>query len=196
MFEPSCSGERRMPRHNHMVLVGIISVSILLVGWASAQVPEAPQPHLVPVIKRPAAVVLPPSRLPHLPAMPYPYPRVYVYPVVPLSPSPDADIPSRPPSGAMQGYLRLEIQPPEAEIYVDGQRIGRSRDLSRPAMVAVSPGGHRVEVRADGRGSQIWVSVSAGEMVEINQDLTPMRPENPTPAVKRWTTPSRRQAYP
>jgi hypothetical protein len=128
--------------------------------------------------------------------MPYPYPRVYIYPSVGLNPyAPSgADRTGRPPT-AEQGYLRLEVKPPEAEIFVDGKFIGRGKDFSGPATVQVSPGGHLVEFRSRQSANQIRLFVAAGETVEFKRDLGPTKADEPMPSSKRWSTPPRRQAY-
>jgi hypothetical protein len=128
--------------------------------------------------------------------MPYPYPRASVYPSVGLNlytPS-DAHATGRPPT-AEQGYLRLEVKPPEAEIFVDGNFIGRGKDFSGPAALQVAPGDHLVEFRSRQSAPQIRLFVAAGEIVDVKRDLGPTKPDEPMPSSKRWSIPSRRQAY-
>lgn len=169
---------------------GVLCVLPMALAAASPGLPVAPSMGLS------SAAIVSRLRPPHLPAMPYPYPRVYVYGSLPTSPSADSSAEGRPPPEALQGYLRLEVTPPETAIYVDGHFIGRGRDFSGPAVVPVSPGGHRVEFRAARFGNQVRVFVSAGETVALSQDLGPIGPETSPPAVKRWVTPSRQPAYP
>jgi hypothetical protein len=63
----------------------------------------------------------------YLPLLPYPYPRIHVTPYLSLDlyASPEAYAPCHPPAATSQGFLRLEVKPPEAEIFVDGTFIGR-----------------------------------------------------------------------
>jgi hypothetical protein len=96
---------------------------------------------------------------------------------------------------AERGSLRLEVKPPEAEIFVDGNFIGRGKDFSGPATVQVSPGGHVVEFRSRQSANQIRLFVVAGETVEFKRDLGSTKPDEPMPSSKRWSTPSHRQAY-
>ena len=185
-----------MRRHSHRTLLRIVGFSTLLWGLAAAQSSPRPSPHLASVMGRPPAVVLPPQRSPYLPGMPYPYPRLYVHPIVPISPRLDSDTASHPPAEVRHGYLRLDVKPAAAAIYVDGHFIGHSKDFSGLAMVPVWPGGHRLDFRADGVGYQVRVFVAAGETVALSYDLSLMPSEKPTPTVRRWTTPPRRHAFP
>jgi hypothetical protein len=179
-----------------VIIVGILSIGSLLYSAVLAQVGKSSSPQALPIMGQPPAVILPPPRVPYLPVMPYPYPRVHVYPIVPTSPIPDSSTTSRSPSGIILGYLRLEVNPADAEIYVDGHFIGRGSDPSGPFIVPVAPGGHRVEFRAGGIGSRVHVFVSAGETVDLRRQLDAGHPEKPTPTVKRWMIPARRQASP
>jgi hypothetical protein len=177
------------------MIYGIAWISGVLCSLPMALAAASPGLPVAPHMGRPSAAIV--SRLrPPLPAMPYPYPRVYIYGSLSTSPSADSAAEARPSPEALQGYLRLEVTPPETAIYVDGHFIGRGRDFSGPAMVPVSPGGHRVEFHAARLGNQVRVFVSAGETVVLSQDLGPVSPETLLPAVKRWVIPSRQPAYP
>jgi hypothetical protein len=126
----------------------------------------------------------------HLPPMPYPYPRVYVAPylALDLNASPGTYVPQHPSGPAAQGFLRLEVRPPEAEIYVDGLFIGHGRNFSGPTLVPVWPGGHLVEFRYRGSSNAIRLFVSAGETVQASQDLSPITSDDVRPPAKRWST--------
>jgi hypothetical protein len=141
-------------------------------------------------------VIEPGQRSRYLPSMPYPYPRIYVSPYIPLDPyaPPDAYRPRRPSAVASQGFLRLEVKPPDAEIYVDGNFIGRGRDFPGPVLVSVWPGGHLVEFRFQGSGNQLRLFVAAGETVHASRDLSPITSDEVRPPAKRWSTPAPRQA--
>jgi hypothetical protein len=131
--------------------------------------------------------VWPGNRAVSPPAVVYPYPYVYIYPDSYTS----SGLPTAPP----YGYVRLEVRPPEAEIYLDGNLIGRGQDFTGPAVVSVLPGGHVVELRWQNSGTQIRLFVRQGETIAINRDLGPVNPTATTPAAKRWSTPSRVGGY-
>jgi hypothetical protein len=65
--------------------------------------------------------------------------------------------------------LRFLVTPPEAEVVVNGDRLGTAGDLARPdALVKVAPGIHRVVLRAP--GYQTWrAEVAVEEAVELIQ---------------------------
>lgn len=188
--------QRHYPMMILLMILCIMVLNSLLYGLAGAQALRPTLPHLVPVSGRPPASVLPPARFPQLPVMPYPYPRVYIDPSMPTSPSPDAYTTNLPPSGAIPGNIQLAVKPLDVEIYINGQFIGRSKDFSGSAMVPVAPGGHLIELRLGDVGNRVRVFVSSGETVELNQDLSAMHPETAPPTVRRWTTPAHRQPYP
>lgn len=131
-----------------------------------------------------------------LPIMPYPYPRIYVSPYIPFDPyaPPETRRMRRPSAAAAQGFLRLEVKPPDAEIYVDGNFIGRGRDFPGPALVSVWPGDHLLEFRFQGAGNRLRLFVAAGETVQAGRDLSPITSDAVRPPPKRWSTPSPRQA--
>jgi len=138
------------------------------------------------------SVIEPGQRSRYLPIMPYPYPRIYVSPYISLDPyaPPETYRPRRPSAAAPQGFLRLEVKPSDAEIYVDGNFIGRGRDFPGPALVSVWPGGHLVEFRFQGSGNHIRLFVAAGETVQASRDLSPITSDAVRPPAKRWSTPS------
>lgn len=76
----------------------------------------------------------------------YGYPTLFPYVVDGYVPAP---APARtPPLQAEAGYLRLQIEPPGAHVYIDGFFVGAAEDL--PSRLPLEPGPHRVEIRADG----------------------------------------------
>jgi len=147
--------------------------------------PLPPDRHSLSMRSR--SYVGPGNRAVYPPAVVYPYPYVYIYP--------DAYTSSGPPAATPYGYLRLEVRPSEAEIYLDGNLIGRGQDFTGPAVVSILPGGHVVELRWQDSGTQIRLFVRQGETVEIKRDLGPVNPTASTPATKRWSTPSRMGGY-
>ncbi|MBI4608213.1 MAG: PEGA domain-containing protein [Candidatus Rokubacteria bacterium] len=79
-----------------------------------------------------------PGVLPGMPA-----PAVPGVPPVPATPSA--------PSGVDLGYLRIDVEPREAEIYVDGQRAGRAGQFAGlQGFLSLAPGTHRVDITFPG----------------------------------------------
>ncbi len=71
------------------------------------------------------------------------------------------------------GSLRLEIEPDDASVYLDGRFLGTGRELARlRAGLIVDPGEHRLEVVRPGRESEEQTfSVRAGEEVRLDIEL-------------------------
>ena len=71
------------------------------------------------------------------------------------------------------GSLRLEIEPDDASVYLDGRFLGTGRELARlRAGLIVDPGEHRLEVVRPGRESEEQTfSVRAGEEVRLEIEL-------------------------
>jgi hypothetical protein len=105
------------------------------------------------------------------PAYPYPvYPRHYRPVVRPI-----------PPPVVSYGSLRIEVQPVDVEIIVNGRFIGVAGDFQGPAVVEVAPGSHVVEFRLAGYQTYTQVYVAAGSLSVVNRDLTPYLPSRPSP---------------
>ena len=114
------------------------------------------------------------------PVYPYPvYPRYYrPYPVYPsYYPAVVRPIP-RP--VVRYGTLRIEVEPVDVEIIVDGRFIGLAGDFQGPAEVDVTPGNHVVEFRAGDYKTYTQVYVAAGSMSVVNRDLTRSVPRPPS----------------
>lgn len=78
---------------------------------------------------------------------------------------------------AATGTLALQVDPPEAEVLVDGESIGRA---SATAPLRLLPGRHDVEARAEGRTAyRQTVEVGAGEAVRLIARLLPAGEEPP-----------------
>ena len=61
------------------------------------------------------------------------------------------------------GTLSIQVRPPDAEIFIDGERWTGS-DANAPLQVQLSPGVHRVEMRSPGRQTfSTNVTIRAGE---------------------------------
>jgi hypothetical protein len=69
-----------------------------------------------------------------------------------------------------RGYLRLDIEPRTAQVYIDGFFVGSGEDVS--TAVALAPGIYRVEVRADGFETAAFdVRVRANATVRLRSRL-------------------------
>ena len=80
------------------------------------------------------------------------------------------------------GTLSVQVRPPDAEIFIDGERWTGSEGPG-PLEVQVSPGTHRVEIRLPGRQTFVrTISIRAGETLPLNVSLTQAEPEGPPPA--------------
>jgi|SRR5579872_7019325 len=107
-------------------------------------------------------------------AYPYPYPYPYPDPNYPdysyPAPAPSGSAPSgsvsvAPPTGS--GGLSFDITPSNAEVFVDGQRVGTVADFS-PTMppLALAPGRHSVDIRANGYQTMVFdADVTAGQVL-------------------------------
>ena len=89
-------------------------------------------------------------------------------PYYPSQPADDSD----PRDGDGIGYLRLDVQPETARVYVDGYYVGAVSDFRRAAR-ALGAGPHRVEFRADGYESQtVEMSIRANDTLSYRGALT------------------------
>jgi len=78
-----------------------------------------------------------------------------------------------------EGYLRLDVEPASAQVYVDGLYIGTVADL-RSGGYPLDAGPHRVEIRADGFNSQsVELRIRANDVLSYRGTLTArdLRPE-------------------
>ena len=69
--------------------------------------------------------------------------------------------------------LKLEIEPGDASVYLDGRFLGTGRELARlRSGLIVDPGEHRIEVVRPGRESEAKTfSVRAGEEIRLEIEL-------------------------
>ena len=85
------------------------------------------------------------------------------------------------------GTLSIGVRPPEAEVFIDGERWTGSD--TGPLEVQLAAGRHRIEVRAPGRQTYVSdVTIRAGETTPLNVSLpvAAPRPEpSPPPAPRR-----------
>jgi hypothetical protein len=87
--------------------------------------------------------------------------------------SQDQDDAGRAEASADFGYLRLNVQPYSALVYVDGFYVSTVADFSGSAPArAVETGPHRVEIRADGYETATFdVRIVSNETVTYRRDL-------------------------
>jgi hypothetical protein len=108
-------------------------------------------------------------------AVPYSY--VYSYPV----PIYGYGAPSAPvyitPESTMYGGITLEITPPDAQVFVDGQYVGQVADFDGTnAPLNMTAGQHRIQVAAQGYEPMTMdVNVVPGQLVPYRGDLQPAR---------------------
>lgn len=70
------------------------------------------------------------------------------------------------------GYLRLDVEPENAQVYVDGFYAGTVGDFRRGGGRALDAGPHRVEFRADGYDSQsVELRVRANDVLSYRGTL-------------------------
>ena len=70
------------------------------------------------------------------------------------------------------GTLSIQVRPPNAEIFIDGERWTTSNETG-PLQVQLSPGTHRVEIRSAGRQTFTReMTIRAGETTPLNVALT------------------------
>jgi hypothetical protein len=103
---------------------------------------------------------------------PYPY---YPFPYLASSFPPigvtDAGLPYATTPLETAGYLRLDVYPRRAQVFVDGFFIGTIDDIGAGGY-ALTPGPHRVELRADGFESVTFdISVRPNDTIRFTRDL-------------------------
>ena len=83
--------------------------------------------------------------------------------------------PYPPPSGALQ----IEVTPEDADIFVDGRRIGLAKEFRGPSLVPVVAGFHRVEFHWRGFSVTSSILVPPQTTVPLRRDLAPSAPALP-----------------
>jgi hypothetical protein len=79
------------------------------------------------------------------------------------------------------GTLSIQVRPPDAEIFIDGERWTGSEG-NAPLQVQLSPGTHRVEMRSPGRQTfSANVTIRPGETTPLNVSLAQTGPPEPAP---------------
>jgi len=101
-------------------------------------------------------------------ASPYPY-SMYQQPPTGTVPQTAPNTLSVQPgqSQANMGGLSFEIEPPLAEVFVDGEKVGTVADFTpRTQPLGLSAGRHRIEIRADGyKTIDFDVDIVAGQVI-------------------------------
>jgi hypothetical protein len=79
--------------------------------------------------------------------------------------------------GAASGSLSFEITPATAEVYIDGKFVGRVSDLGPTTQpIALTPGKHRVDIRASGYQTLTFdADVVAGQVVPYRGTMQALR---------------------
>lgn len=79
------------------------------------------------------------------------------------------------------GTITIQVRPPDADVFVDGERWV-TPDSTRPLVIQLLPGVHRVELRAPGRRPYVnSVTIRAGENVPLNVALPQGVADTPPP---------------
>ncbi len=83
-----------------------------------------------------------------------------------------------PPPGATYGGVQLEVNQPDAAVYVDGYYAGIVDDFDGAwQRVALEPGPHRFEIVAPGLETLVFeVNVRPNETVRYRGDMLRMEP--------------------
>jgi PEGA domain len=90
------------------------------------------------------------------------------------------------------GTLSIQVRPPNAEIFIDGERWSASNETG-PLQVQLSPGTHRVEIRSPGRQTFAReITIRAGETTPLNVALTQGEVSEGTPAPAEPSAPAPR----
>jgi hypothetical protein len=101
-------------------------------------------------------------------------PGAYPPPGAPLPPPGSYPSPPRrdPRTAAIGGSVGIRVQPPEADVLIDGQpwHVG-----GQPLVIGVTAGRHHLEVHAPGQQPYSTdVDVRPGEMTQVNVSLRPV----------------------
>ena len=92
------------------------------------------------------------------------------------------------------GTLSLEVEPPTAEVYVDGYFVGTADD--RRGEVRLEPGPHRVDLRAEGYlSATVDIRAESGATVSLRRTLTPLAPPDKPPTATAPPAPIPRKPF-
>ena len=136
-----------------LLIAGIVISAALGPGAAAAQAPYVPTGHKPPAA--PGTCTLSRSCAPGASIDVLPYVRAL----------------------GKVGRLRLEVVPAGAEVYVDGVYAGRAEQFDGVSShAAMAPGGHRIDVRADGYRDVVFgTRISRSKPTVERVTLVPLR---------------------
>jgi hypothetical protein len=98
---------------------------------------------------------------------------IYPYPVYPDYYYREPYVVYKPrPARAGYGTLQIQVEPAEAEIWVDGRFVGRALDFRGPTLVSVPAGSHVVEFRLANQITSTQIYVGTGSTSVVNRNLT------------------------
>lgn len=118
----------------------------------------------------------------------------YFYPGFVYGPSPDMSTPDEgaaPPAPPVvpTGFLRLDVVPGSAQVYVDGYYAGTVDDVERQHGLPLAEGPHRVEIRAAGYEQATFdVRIVAHDAVTYRAALDTAKPAAPAAVRKGAST--------
>jgi PEGA domain len=101
-------------------------------------------------------------------AVPYPYAYLGSY-----SPRVYGDYPGGAYSVSVYGGVSFDMQPMDADVFVDGQFVGRTGDFTPgSAPLTLTPGVHHVAVQRDGFRPMEWnVTVQPGQVIPYRGEM-------------------------
>jgi hypothetical protein len=74
------------------------------------------------------------------------------------------------------GRLELDVRPPHAQVFVDGEFVGTWNDLA--GELELTPGTHRIEIRAPGHAALTFdARITAGRTITYQGVLKPIESE-------------------
>lgn len=105
---------------------------------------------------------------------PVPYTYSYPYPVEVYGYGAPREVVINPGASAYGG-VALDITPPDADVWVDGQYAGKVQDFDGTTQpLTLTPGTHRIEVQAAGyQPMSVDVGIQAGQVIPYRGDLQP-----------------------
>lgn len=106
---------------------------------------------------------------------PVPYTYSYPYPIEVYGYGAPAGPVTIAPGASAYGGVALEITPPDADVFVDGQYAGKVQDFDGTTQpLTLTPGTHKIEVQAPGYEPMIVdVGVQPGQIIPYRGDLRP-----------------------
>lgn len=94
--------------------------------------------------------------------------------------------PAPAPAAGNKSFLKIEVKPETAVLYVDGVRRGRG---NKPHVIRVEPGRHELKVTNKGDEHQEQISVKKGETKQWSWAFEDDRPQKSPPATEPGADP-------